>query len=411
MECFEDAPLAPSGMPILEHGEKRKVTVKDVTVASLKPGGRTFSNGAITITTSRVVWYSQPEKVGYSMPRRYLLKRRIGDGERHFDLDVGTGIRIQFIAERFEDGKRLLREELEAQGMVGQGSGSAAQENSAVNVFFQGQGSTQTPSPAPIGTYSPRGVPTRWQPNPASSPVPPTPVNEIPRVAVGLAAVRERINSEASKRDDTIQLFSSDRNITEFASQLVKVAEHIRGRKSRGEAENELLSIMAEVGVISEVTRGSVGHSTRKYRAQKAAELSQQLPQVVSRVGGVMTLSDVYLYVNQRSKELISPTDLLGVAELMSSPDYPCPLQLKELDSGVKAFVMNISDDRAMGNDLKNMATRNGSGLSVSDLMLKRSIPASSALGMLESAEEAGFLARDDTVSGTRFYPNRFVMR
>ena len=138
-----------------------------------------------------------------------------------------------------------------------------------------------------------------------------------------------------------------------------------------------------------------------------------------------MTLTDAFVRVNRaRGLELVSPEDILGAAQALAHTHIP--MKLHVFDSGVLVLVTANNSEEEVRQDMMNHLESAGSftpeemsrvmSLRCHDLIITFSIiiiifvlSVILARERLLAAEGAGLLARDDTVEGLRFFPNRFL--
>ncbi|GIL46198.1 hypothetical protein Vafri_3243 [Volvox africanus] len=198
------------------------------------------------------------------------------------------------------------------------------------------------------------------------------------------------------------------------------------------ETQQELIAL----GISSPVTRETAG---ARYHIELSRQLADFLATPLQRVGGLMSLPDVYCLFNRaRGTELVSPDDLLQAAKLFTRAGVQ-GLRLHPLSSGVlviqgpqhseeqvcskiaqlttpppsptvKASPVgaNVFDERpASGSG--HLPPLLGPGLSASDVALALGgISVAIAAEHLLMAEARGIVCRDDGPEGLRFYRNFF---
>jgi len=103
---------------------------------------------------------------------------------------------------------------------------------------------------------------------------------------------------------------------------------------------------------------------------------------------------------------LVSPDDLRKACGLLR--DLNLGMSLRQFDSGVLAVQSDQRDDAATAARLAGVAAAKG-GLDAVRAAAELGVPAVLARQYLLSAEATGQLARDESVEGLLFYPNRFA--
>ena len=182
-------------------------------------------------------------------------------------------------------------------------------------------------------------------------------------------------------------------------------------------------SYLLSMGIDDPITKGN--HSDAEYYKLLAKEMFLILDQPIQESGGMMTLTDAFVRVNRaRGLELVSPEDILGAAQALAHTHIP--MKLHVFDSGVLVLVTANNSEEEVRQDMMNHLESAGSftpeemsrlmSLRCHDLIITLIIiiiifilSVILARERLLAAEGAGLLARDDTVEGLRFFPNRFL--
>jgi len=141
----------------------------------------------------------------------------------------------------------------------------------------------------------------------------------------------------------------------------------------------------------------------------------------------MMTLTDVYCLFNRaRGTNLISPEDLLKALDLMK--ELGLGMSKRSFKSGVLVVQDDAFDDEVMAKKLANLASSSikqkvdtqpalglagttltdVGGITVIDVSRTLKMPALLANEQLQSAEQMGWLCRDETIEGIRYFPNLF---
>ena len=184
-------------------------------------------------------------------------------------------------------------------------------------------------------------------------------------------------------------------------------------------------SYLLSMGIDDPITKGN--HSDAEYYKLLAKEMFLILDQPIQEAGGMMTLTDAFVRVNRaRGLELVSPEDILGAAQALAHTHIP--MKLHVFDSGVLVLVTANNSEEEVRQDMMNHLESAGSFTpeEMSRVMSLRCyvlivtlsiitiiiiiISVILARERLLAAEGAGLLARDDTVEGLRFFPNRFLI-
>jgi ESCRT-II complex subunit VPS36 len=172
----------------------------------------------------------------------------------------------------------------------------------------------------------------------------------------------------------------------------------------------EMESIMQNIGIVSPVTRYSAGRAYHQLLARQVADilLSQSR---LSRVGGMISLTDLYCLVNRaRGTELVSPEDLLKAVELTGNMELG--VFLRTFASGVKVVQLQTHSDAALGQEILNAFTNNPeymrTGLQISQIARLFHISLAVAKEVLFYEEQKLNLCRDESVQGLSFFPNKY---
>lgn len=227
---------------------------------------------------------------------------------------------------------------------------------------------------------------------------------------IGASGVQDRVYQRNYETRNTIDTgFASLLQLRQQAQDLTRIANMFKSKSSSlGTEDNELLSMMAEMGIESPVTKLSVGGNVAVYREQLSRQMSEFLHGPLLNVGGIMTLTDAYCLVmrNRATTELVSPQDFHSACLLFEK--YKLPIQVVMLESRVLALSLDSSKDNSNALALRKIAEERASVTPI-DIMRIRHVPIQRATAMLEEAEKQCLLARDETTEGLRFFPNMFA--
>jgi ESCRT-II complex subunit VPS36 len=186
----------------------------------------------------------------------------------------------------------------------------------------------------------------------------------------------------------------------------------------------KLASMIESMGMTSALSKKQSGGSM--YHRQLARQMVDYLRQtnMLTNAGGMMSLTDVYCLFNRaRGTNLISPEDFLRCIDLMK--ELNLGVSKRSFPSGVMVIQDDAFDDVAMGKKLTELAssslgrqkqtgTDNSEefscgGITTTDVCRSLNMTALLANEHLLSAEQSGWLCRDATIEGVRFFPNLFT--
>jgi ESCRT-II complex subunit VPS36 len=130
----------------------------------------------------------------------------------------------------------------------------------------------------------------------------------------------------------------------------------------------------------------------------------------VERCHGVMTLADVYcLYHDARGiVEMVSPDDLMRACSTF--PTIGVPLRMRKLKSNVMVIESEAASDPAIVDARLGEILGEKVHMSAEELARDSGVSLYIAKEQLEGAEDRGVLARDESMQGTRYYVNRFLL-
>ncbi|KAI0566350.1 Vacuolar protein sorting protein [Gracilaria domingensis] len=375
MDYFSPCELTPAGTLKTAEGEFITASIDKTTIQTHDKKSTAYAKGLLNVTTHRIVWTdarrtraihanlsslsgSSPTE-DKSSPLRARVLLRYGRGVRiNFESKTGARDRDRFVIAVNEACARK-----EWQRIAQQKAKEAAEREK-------------------MGDYVPRRA--------------------------GVGGVQDRVRMQNAQRRDAINSgFASIDQLREQAEDLMKIAGLFRMKKDSSGEDNELLNMMAEMGIESPVTKELTGGNVAVYREQLSRQLSQFLRVAVVRVGGIMTLTDAYCLTmrNRASTELVSPEDFRAACEGFRR--LKLGIEVKRLESGVLALWVDCSKDSSGAQSLLDMALKENS-ITALDVVRTRHIPIQRALAMLKEAEALGFLARDETTDGLRFFVNGF---
>ena len=246
---------------------------------------------------------------------------------------------------------------------------------------------------------------------------------------VGVAGILAR---QELKQKVTAQIatdaFADLDSLMEKAKEVVAIMERYAGAveqqklegDSQGDAEAGEASFEALVqsmGFISAVTEKTAGGKTR-YHGELARQFADFLTRravrggasgdgtILGHFGGMMTLIDAYSVFNRaRGTSLVSPDDLMKACSLLNGMNVG--VRLRKLDSGVIVLQSDAFDDRRIGEELQSLAT-DARCIIETQVAKKKSVSLLIAREQLLQSEKLGYLCRDESIEGVRFFPNLF---
>ena len=386
MEKFQDCPLSAAGAVVNVPNEYTKATIDAVTIlsSSKKPQ---YRRGLLTLTTQRLIWISSNRSNAVYfhlllLPRQQAFRDKSSLLSARVLVNLGTSFYLEF------------------EGNSGRSKGSDRDRfitafNSVLTTreWEKAISTKSTNSTDPLPTNALPSAPT------------------ISRQKLGAAAIAARVEQHHSATGAVIESgFVSLNQLKKQAEGLANIAKAYRtapATANRNADENELLAMMADLGIESPVTKDSAGGNIRLYREQLARQTADFLREPILRVGGVITLSDAYCLVvrNRATTELVSPEDFRAACQFFVS--LRLPLKLVKLESGVLAIELDGKLDQKGAISLRKLAEERSS-ITAIDLVRIRHLPIQRATIMLEQAEGLSYLVRDESTDGSRFFPNLF---
>lgn len=231
-------------------------------------------------------------------------------------------------------------------------------------------------------------------------------------IRAGITGIEKKISQKARQDDASISKAFEDLNkLIEMAKPMVKLAQSIstKIREKQGEiTEDETIqfkSYLLSLGIDDPITKGN--HSDAEYYKLLAQEMFLILDQPIQQSGGMMTLTDAFVRVNRaRGLELVSPDDILASARALELTHIP--MRLHQFDSGVLVLMTANNSDAEIRQDMMNQLESAGS-FTPEEMSREMALSVILARERLLAAEGSGLLARDHSVEGLRFYPNRFL--
>ncbi|KAL7481926.1 hypothetical protein ACHAW6_007604 [Cyclotella cf. meneghiniana] len=238
------------------------------------------------------------------------------------------------------------------------------------------------------------------------------------------------VSSVLKKKNHGSNLADIDAFLGE-ASELIKVIEKYAatieyeraaasadGTPSSEKDTAKLVGMLENMGMTSALSEKQSGSMYHKQLARQLVDFLRHKDKL-SQAGGMMTLTDVYCLFNRaRATNMISPDDLLKASDLMK--ELHLGLSKRVFASGVAVIQDDAFDDETMAKRLAGLATQSiksqsatpresVGGITAMDVSRALKISALLAYEHLLSAEQRGWVCRDVTIEGIRFFPNLFI--
>lgn len=169
----------------------------------------------------------------------------------------------------------------------------------------------------------------------------------------------------------------------------------------KSEADN----ILSDLGVVDITTKTEAGDS---FYIKTAQAISDLFTKILPKAKNIMSLIDVYLYYNRLAGlNLITPDDQVQACRLFKQ--IKSPLELRELESGIKIIMFKTHDPRE--DFKKNLFPYldNVNGLSGEELAKKSDVSQIVAKIRLQDAQKMGALVEDNSLEGVRYFQNDII--
>jgi len=199
--------------------------------------------------------------------------------------------------------------------------------------------------------------------------------------------------------------------VQRYAGYMAEQSSFSDGTISENGEINEMNEILQEIGIISPVTRYTAGKLYHKELARQIADILLRENRL-KRMGGMITLPDAYCLLNKaRGTEPVSPDDLYNASKIIDTLNIG--ITLKSFDTGVLVLQLDtMSDD----NICLSLITMYDTLLDIKEQGLHAALVARYlnlsivvAKQNLLLAESLGYLCRDESSSGTFYFPNKFI--
>jgi ESCRT-II complex subunit VPS36 len=211
--------------------------------------------------------------------------------------------------------------------------------------------------------------------------------------------------TDSAFEGDVETLLREAADLVKIISKYVTTLETTNNDTDRSPEDKKLTDMLSNMGMTSALSKSN--HLQKDFDSLLARQLADFLLPQLPKMGGVMTLTDVYCLFNRaRGTNLISPENLVAAASLMES--LKLPLSLRTFPSGVKVLQLFAWDDSQLTERLLRHYSDLQSPLTAWQIAQDWKIPLILAQEQLLAVERLGHLCRDSTLETIRFYPNRF---
>ncbi|XP_014253411.1 vacuolar protein-sorting-associated protein 36 [Cimex lectularius] len=235
------------------------------------------------------------------------------------------------------------------------------------------------------------------------------------KTRTGIVGIERTIQEKQKATDESISAAFKDLNkLMNMAKDMVTLSKTIstKIREKQGNiTENETIqfkSYLLSLGIDDPVTRDTFS-SESSYIENLARQLVEILEGPIKEQGGMMSLADAFCRVNRaRGLELLSPEDMLRASKTLEKLNLP--IKLRTFDSGVMVLQLQSLNDSSVVEATLAQLKENGS-LSPEEVSHASNISILLAKERLATTEKLGYICRDESIEGLRFYPNLFAER
>lgn len=244
------------------------------------------------------------------------------------------------------------------------------------------------------------------KPPPKPTSVPATPTTES---GPGITGLLRTMSTQSSQTNTNLSLAFRDLDsLIRSAEGMVNLASTLSSKLTSSDSNsNEALlrSYLTDIGLANPVTKESAGDAYHSELARQLADFLIPLLQDPKTLG-MITLTDAYTVYNRaRGVSLISPADLRRAAELFAS--LKVPLELKVYRSGLTVIQSAEASEERVAEKVWSLASSKPKGVTAIQAASVLGVSVAMAGEWLLVGEEKGYLCRDETVEGLRFYENR----
>ncbi|XP_049544421.1 vacuolar protein-sorting-associated protein 36 [Anopheles darlingi] len=226
----------------------------------------------------------------------------------------------------------------------------------------------------------------------------------------GIGGIERGLAEKQKLTDQHISIAFQDLDkLMEMAKDMVAVTKVVSSkiRERHGEvSEDETVrfkSYLMSLGIDDPVTRDGT-RSSSEYFMKLSQQLCEMLLDPITEAGGMMSLADVYCRMNRaRGLELLSPEDVLNACKLLTGP-----ITLRSFPSGAMVLQLETHDDVLVSQRTTELVKQYTS-ISTDELARCEAISFILAKERLLAAEAFGYICRDESIEGLRFFGNKFI--
>jgi len=239
---------------------------------------------------------------------------------------------------------------------------------------------------------------------------------------------QSKIESKKEREKEVDTLMREAKELTNIINKYVSTLEkdikndHNNEKGNSNYDDQELQSMLSHMGMISTTSSKHQSKSSSSmsiYYETLARQICDFLLQnksfsIAKGGNGIMTLTDVYCLFNRaRGANMVSPEDLITALEQMEKLGLKMKIREFEHGSGVTVLQETGFDDSETVKKITDYIDKQNYGrvkTGVTALEAGRILQVSPLLAkeQLLSAEQNGYLCRDITLEGTRFFCNLF---
>jgi len=226
---------------------------------------------------------------------------------------------------------------------------------------------------------------------------------------------KEDIDSFLGEATELIKVIQKYSATIERQRAVTATASSAGRGDTSGKDTAKLVGMMENMGMTSALSQKQSGSVYHKQLARQLVDFLRQNDKL-TKAGGMMTLTDAYCLFNRaRGTNMVSPEDLLKALDLMK--ELNLGISKRSFSSGVMVIQDDAFDDEIMAKKLADLASSSDNtglteaaiaGITVMDVCRSLKTSALLANEQLLSAEQMGWLCRDSTIEGVRFFPNLF---
>lgn len=239
----------------------------------------------------------------------------------------------------------------------------------------------------------------------------------------GIHALQQAGQTDLMQRQNVLTRSLDDlQNLMASAQELVKLAEkyrrHLESSNSM-QSNRALIESSQALGLNSSpMVSKSMTKDSKDFYAELARELADFLSSgtqggILAAEGGVVTLVDLFaIYNRARGISLVSPQDLFSACDMFE--ELRLPVRLRKFHSGLLVVQEAYRTPQLVIRDLRRYFDnlepwKSDSGVTAQDVSTKFGWSLLVAQEELYRAEEEGVLCRDEHISGTFYFENKFM--